>query len=74
VPDLWDTPAFRAMNTLTTALWATCFALCLIGALVLPDPSRVWAPVGLMVATVAASRRLGRTYLAQRLATGQGST
>lgn len=74
VPEMWDTAAFRAMNTVTTWLWAACFALCLISALVLPDPSRVWVPVGLMVVTVGVSRRLGRRYLAQRLATGPGST
>jgi hypothetical protein len=68
VPELWETPAFRAMNTLTTRLWAACFVLCLIAALLLPDPIRVWVPVGLMVVTVVLSRRLGRRYLARRLA------
>ncbi len=71
VPELWETPAFRAMNTLTTRLWAGCFALCLVSALVLPDPSRVWVPVGLMLLTVVVSRRLGRRHLAQRLAAAE---
>ena len=67
VPDLWGSEAFRAMNVLTTRLWAACFVLCDLAALTPPDPSRVWVPVAVMVATVVASRRLGRRYLARRL-------
>jgi hypothetical protein len=67
VPGLWHTEAFRAMNTVTTRLWATCFGLCDAAALGLPDQSRVWIPVAVMVVTVAVSRRLGKQYLARRL-------
>ncbi|MFC4786359.1 hypothetical protein ACT8ZV_17920 [Nocardioides sp. MAHUQ-72] len=67
VPDLWSTDAFVAMNLHTTRLWAACFVLCDVAALTLPDPSRVWVPVALMIATVIVSRRVGRRVLADRL-------
>lgn len=67
VPELWDSPAFHAMNVRTTRLWVVCFVLCDVAALTLPDPSSVWVPVLLMVATVVLSRRLGRRYLARAL-------
>jgi hypothetical protein len=67
VPDLWDSEPFRAMNVLTTRVWGSCFLMCDIAALTLPDPSRVWAPVVIMIGTVLVSRRLGRRYLARRL-------
>lgn len=67
VPELWDTPAFDRMNRAATRLWAGCFVACDVAALTLPDPARVWVPVLLMAATVVASRRAARRYLARRL-------
>lgn len=67
IPELWTSEAFIAMNVRTTQLWAACFVLCDIAALTLPDPSRLWVPVVLMLATVAVSRRVGRRIFTDRL-------
>jgi hypothetical protein len=68
-PEFWEHPAFGEMNVLATRLWAVCFVACDVMAVTLPDPMRVWAPVGLMALTVVLSRRLARRVLTRRLAT-----
>jgi hypothetical protein len=67
VPELWTSEALIAMNVRTTQLWVACFVLCDTTALTLPDPSRVWVPVVLLIATVGVSRRVGRRIFTDRL-------
>jgi len=67
VPELWTTPAFRAMNVATTRLWVACFVACDAAALLLPAPWQLWSPIAVLVVTVLASRRLGRTVLKRGL-------
>lgn len=67
VPDLWATPAFRAMNVATTRLWVVGFAVCDACALLLPDPWQVWVPIAALVVTVRVSRRTGARVLSHAL-------
>jgi hypothetical protein len=66
-PEAWERPEFRAMNRFATVMWAACFAACDAVALTAAEPWRLYVPIGLMVATAVASRRLSRRYLARLL-------
>jgi hypothetical protein len=67
VPELWPTPAFRAMNVSTTRLWVAGFAACDAGAMLLPVAWQLWSPIAALIVTALASRRRGRTVLTREL-------
>jgi len=66
-PEMWNRPAFHVINMRVTALWAVAFTVCDLLALFGSGPVRIYAPLGVLIATAVLVPRLARWYRARLL-------
>jgi hypothetical protein len=66
-PALWDRWEFHRINQSSTLVWAVGLAVCDAIAIAAKHPLRLYAPIALMLALAAISRRVARAHLARLL-------
>jgi hypothetical protein len=64
-PQMWDRPAFHAINMKITAIWATAFVACDLIALLGSGSIRRYVPIALLIVTAVLVPRLARWYRAR---------